>query len=1155
MWFQKVVGVSLLIMLSVALPVAALWQQPNQVAEHGVVVEEVAKESAGASAGLQAGDVILSWSRGSDRGNIESPFDWTDLEIEQIPRGPVTIRGIRDSRDQTWTLSNSLSGITIRPVLRRDLEGLWQRCRELEKADNFADAAKGWRAMANQLRATDPVWLAPWLQYELAQSLVRSRQFEEADSAFQKAIEESRVAAPTAPGHLLRKWGVTFTDRSNWVRAEDCYRKSLQEARKLASLSLTEAASIDLLGVLAFNRGDLDQAGKYYQQALAIRQRLAPGSLAAAETLNNLGTAAFERGDLDRAAGFYQQALAIRRKWAAGSLAVAQSVNNMGNIAWARGDLDQAQECYQQALAMRQQRAPGSLDVAVTLNNLGSVAADRGDAARAEQWYQQALAIRQKLAPGGLRVADTLSNLGTVTFERGDLARTEEYFVEALGIQQKLAPGSLRVAVSLNNLGDVALHRGDLAWAEEYDQRALAIRQKLAPGSLDVAFSFNNLSDLALLRGDLARAEEYDQQALAIRQKLAPGSPDEARSLNHLGDVAERRGHLRRAEEYLQQALGIQEKVIPGSLPVSETLNNLGHVALDRANLALAEAYYQQALAIRQKLAPGSLNEATTLHSLGVVLQRKRDVDGGTTHFARSVDALEKQTTRLGGTEETRSSFRAKYAAWYLDLEGALLARKQSPQAYRVSERYRARSFLQMLAERDLIFAEVPADIQRARRQNGAEYDRVQAQIAELNPAKDQKKIDGLLARLRELSGEREQIAEQIKKTSPRFASLQYPQPLDVAGTREVLDPGTTLLSYSVGDEHTILFVVQSAGSEAGFSVFTLPVKEKELQAKVQEFRRLIEQHRKGADNEQVSASRQLYDLLLKPAESLVAESDRLLIVPDGPLQVLPFAALLRDEKQYLAEWKPLHAVVSATAYGELRRMRPLVENKAVDLVAFGDPGMPVGKDGVDRSANAELRFASERGFTFGRLPFSRQEVEGIAALYPKRSRTYLGAEATEEHAKAVGKDVRYIHFAAHGLLDERFPLNSAIVLTIPQKVAYGQENGLLQAWEIFEQVRLDADLVTLSACNTGLGQDLSGEGLIGLTRAFQYAGARSVLASLWNVDDFRTMQLMEHFYQQLKAGTSKDEALRQAQLALIHSPASSSPFYWAAFSLIGDWK
>jgi CHAT domain-containing protein len=133
--------------------------------------------------------------------------------------------------------------------------------------------------------------------------------------------------------------------------------------------------------------------------------------------------------------------------------------------------------------------------------------------------------------------------------------------------------------------------------------------------------------------------------------------------------------------------------------------------------------------------------------------------------------------------------------------------------------------------------------------------------------------------------------------------------------------------------------------------------------------------------------------------------------------------------------------------------------------------------------------------------------------------------------------------------------LNSALVLTIPGTPTEGQDNGLLQAWEIFDQIRLDADLVTLSACDTGLGKEMGGEGLIGLTRAFQYAGARSVLASLWNLDDFRAAEFMKQFYVHLQHGQSKDEALQAAQLQMLRSRNSAHPFYWAAFTLNGDWK
>jgi CHAT domain-containing protein len=455
--------------------------------------------------------------------------------------------------------------------------------------------------------------------------------------------------------------------------------------------------------------------------------------------------------------------------------------------------------------------------------------------------------------------------------------------------------------------------------------------------------------------------------------------------------------------------------------------------------------------------------------------------------------------------------------------------------------------------------ADVPADLQRARKRNAADYDRVQAQLAGLNSADDKAQIAALQGRLRELGADREQTAERIAKASPRFASLKYAPPLGLAGTRRILDPGSVLFSYTVAEDRTVLFVVKPDGTDgtgSGLSVLTLPVTEKALQMKVLEFRRLIREHREPGNRELLEKSRQLYDLLLRPAESVLAGSMRLVVVPDGPLQVLPFAALRRNATQVLVDWKPLHTVVSATVYAELRKLRHPFGDHAVEMAAFGDPRMPAsGTAGLERSGNPDVRFAVERGLDFSPLPFSRQEVEGIAALFPRRSRIFLGADATEEHAKALGTDVRYIHFATHGLLDERFPLDSALVLSVPDKVQAGKDNGLLQAWEIFEQVRLDADLVTLSACNTGLGRELKGEGLIGLTRAFQYAGARSILASLWSVDDFLTMQLMKRFYAELAHGRSKDEALRAAQLELAHSQSSSAPYYWAGFSLIGDWR
>jgi CHAT domain-containing protein len=264
---------------------------------------------------------------------------------------------------------------------------------------------------------------------------------------------------------------------------------------------------------------------------------------------------------------------------------------------------------------------------------------------------------------------------------------------------------------------------------------------------------------------------------------------------------------------------------------------------------------------------------------------------------------------------------------------------------------------------------------------------------------------------------------------------------------------------------------------------------------------------------------------------------------------------------QYFAEWRPIHEVVSATVYAEVRKERKERRPSPVLLAAFGDPRYPsLSKDQAEHVENPAVRAFVSRGASLAPLPSSREEVESIAGLFPGKANVYLGAEATEERAKALRKDVPYVHFAVHARLDERFPLDSALVLSIPEKVTEGRDNGLLQAWEILEQVRIDADLVTLSACETGLGKEVRGEGLIGLTRAFQYAGARSVLASLWKVSDRSTARLMKSYYAYLRAGRSKDEALRAAETDAIRALEASQkgfahPFYWAAFQLFGDWE
>lgn len=495
-----------------------------------------------------------------------------------------------------------------------------------------------------------------------------------------------------------------------------------------------------------------------------------------------------------------------------------------------------------------------------------------------------------------------------------------------------------------------------------------------------------------------------------------------------------------------------------------------------------------------------------------------------------------------------------------------LIEQGKKQEAFGVLERSRARRLLEMLAERDLVFSgDIPPDLERERRIANAEYDSAQAELSGLSPTSQSEEVSELTNRLAEIRRGQEEIKQRIRKLSPRMASLQYPEPLSLAQAQAALDPGTLLMSFSLGQEESFLFALGSRPRD--FEVYKLRATRQELEKEVRLFRSLIENRQDVS-----SLSSKLSADLLEPAGAEIRKARCLLICPDGPLHFLPFGALLdpaAGKRRYLVETTPFSVILSATIFSELKRGRRPLKNPL--LVAFGDP-VYTGAAGTEvfRGLPASSRGAGVGIGSLAPLPWTRQEVSGIADLYPGRAQVFLGSDATEDRAKSLPKEAGIIHFACHGVLDERFPLDSALVLSPSARPGSRRENGLLQAWEIFESLRIDADLVTLSACGTALGAERGGEGIVGLTRAFQYAGAQSVVASLWDVSDESTAEFMKRLYVGLQAGKTKAQALQDAQRGFVarkvKPPAASKgappppkldishPYYWAAFELAGDW-
>jgi CHAT domain-containing protein/tetratricopeptide (TPR) repeat protein len=972
------------------------------------------------------------------------------------------------------------------------------------------------------------------------------------------------AAIPRDPRHPARA-ACAIAARGRRTYAEDHFAEAAREFGKALAAAgplhdPLASAWLELnRGVALEDGGDVPAAETEMEAALALRRRAAPGSLAEAQADHALGYLEMRR-DPARAQALLDRALALRSRWAPQGLVRAQTLNVLGMHYFFLGNLPRSQECYRQSLALIRRLRPGTDDEAQILNNLGLLARDGGDPETAERYLGQSARILARIAPRSRSYPDVLMNLGILAQDHGDYVRANQLLREALRRHQELAAQSQEVATILVDLGVNARDLNNLVEARARFEQTLAIAHRLAPGGLGEAEALSNLAGLALQEGRLAEVEALARRALALRERQAPESPGTAVSLAQLGAIAANRGDLGQAAKLLDRALALKD-LAPGSLNRSALLEIRGETAHQARDLPAAERFLGEALKIRHRLALQSRWEAETLWELGRVYHSGRRLAEAEAALRRAASALEAQIGRTPHTDEVRARARDEFFEVYRDLVALQVERRTPEAALTTLERSRGRGLLAELAERDLApgGGMVPALLER-QRQLDRRYEGTQDLLAGEDPRAPDSRVPELTARLDDLRRGRDALAAEIRRRSPRYASLRDPQPLDAAGVAAALEPGTVLLAYSIGIDKGLLFAVtgrSAAGNGPRLEVFPLTVGANELAGQVAEFRSLLLRGQTSPVFEAAldGQGRRLYDELVAPAAAAIGRAERLLISPDGALFHLPFGALLRpgEPPSFLAEAKPVHSVLSVTLYSALHKHRRPVDPGS-PVVVFADP-TPAGPPSSTRTARSGMRRFQ---ISLAPLPGARDEARGLAALFGPAASVWMGGEATESRAKSLPRSLRYLHFATHALLDPRSPLDSALALTASGGPAgqAGAENGLLQAWEIFD-LRLDADLVTLSACDTGLGKDAGGEGLIGLTRAFQYAGARSILASLWEVNDRSTALLMQRFYAELKAGASKDVALQRAQLSLLRQKGGrfTHPYHWAAFELIGDWR
>lgn len=1101
----------------------------------GLRVEEVDPGGAAARAGLRPGDLLLRWRRGDASGSLLSPFDLRAVEIGEAPRGEVVLEGDRDGSPLSLALPAGRWRLHARPRLPASVRSRYLEGQHLNHTGSLPQGASRWHDAIAALERSGRRLDAAWLLGRLGDISVEARSWTRAEEAYRRAVSTAEAAGdPRAAAQLEERWGEHLENQGRLAEALEIHRRALERWR-----DRTDAAS----------------------------------RLTAAYHLSSLGVAFQRHGDLAASEDRHLRALEIRSRWAPRSLVTAISSNNLGILAGLQGNYRAAERYFRDALELQREQAPQSRLVASTLNNLAILAGKTGDLAGAEDLLRQAIGIWNELAADGPELASTWGTLGQMAHRRGDLVSAEQHFLRALDIQERRVPGSVEMGILLTELVGLALDRRDLESADDYGTRALEILERASPGSHYLASLLDRLGTLARRRGDPVTAERRHRRALEIRRRRAPENLDTTESLEHLARLDLDRGDGAAAAEHLREALALQRRLAPTAGTTGAILCLLGEALTMAGQLEAAAGRFTEALARLEGPTADSAETSRCHHRHARFHLRTGDSAAALRSFAHAVDALEAQTERLGGSWETRSEFAAGHTILYRDYLDLLVEVGRPREAFEVLERSRARSFLDLLAGRDLTFTrDVPVELAREKRQADAEYGRALAALArldaeELDPKTDAAHRRALEGTLDQSRRRRREAEARIRAAAPRLAVLHHPEPPTLGDVRRMLGDETLLLSYSVGPRRSHLFALGPASSAIGdLEVFVLPWNEDELAREVESFRQLLRPTRSVAAVR--AAGERLTARLLQPVAGRLARARRMVVIPDGPLHNLPFAALPEpvagdsppSPRRWLIEGRPVSVASSVTVLGELRARSQSRPPGPHSLAAFGDPVYPgsSGSSGssAPRAREPVLRGLLGRGLRLDPLPATREEVESLRRLFPNRARIFLGREATEERVKALGGESDLVHLACHGLLDPRFPLESALALTLPTDPGAERDNGLLQVWEILEQVRLDAELVTLSACDTGRGKELAGEGMLGLTRAFQYAGARSVLASLWAVGDRSTTLLMQRFYSHLEQGLRRDEALRRAQLDLLHGSvgegAHRHPFHWAAFQLYG---
>jgi CHAT domain-containing protein/Tfp pilus assembly protein PilF len=932
-------------------------------------------------------------------------------------------------------------------------------------------------------------------------------------------------------------------------------------------------AFLNSCGWRFYDYHELPAAGKAFAQASAMAERR--------HDQGNLADALDGSANVDRLSGNFGGAEQVLQQ----ALRIAEEIQNkdelskiylsFGRLRGDQGREEEACDSISRALQLLQE-LDRPLQTAIANNNLGTCFLRRGDYGRALQSFEQSLAALQQIHED-LKSATVLDNIGQCYWRLGDFSKAIETFNQSLGIREKYKDGLL-IGKSLDSLGNVYLLQGNYAAALDSLQQGFELRTK-AGFPYDATESLNNIATVYEAQGEYAQAVVYLRRALQNAEKLE--NKDLVAEIDtHLGEVYSLKGDSPQAYVALRHALD-NSRAADDKVQLADAQYALGRAYLKDGRLSLAKAALDQArdfyqlrgliLALGNTLVElseverhsGHLQEGLALATraadlgerIGSPELRWRSMtalgrlnaglghrDEAAKSFDDAIGMIEEERTRVAGGEENRARFFSERVTPYQERIAIAISSGKTDDALSYAERSKARVLLDVIGADRIPLTTAMSDAERERETKlRTALASLNSQIlvsAQANPP-DEKRLAELKKQREEARLQYEDFESTLFSGHPELAFSRGTVPIVRAAEAKALlsRPSAGIVEYALVKNRTWAFVITTRDVH----VFELRLSNAQLQQEVERFRQRLAQR----DVDVSEPARQLYQEVLGLARAYLKDKTELVLIPDGVLWDLPFQALQPEAGHYLIEDSAISYAPSLTALHEMMRPRSHPPHQST-LIAFGNP-----KIGVDVVSRRKMTLMDE---SLAPLPETEIQAKSVAQIYTPESRVYLGSDAREDRWKAEAPGYRIVHLATHGVLDNRSPLYSYLVLT-PSDDPKNADDGLLEAWEIM-RTHLNADLVVLSACETARGTVFPGEAVIGLTWAFFVAGSPATLVSQWKVESASSTALMTDFHDRWKGGRtglSKARALQAASVQMLHSPNYSHPFYWAGYILVGN--